>query len=84
MVVRGSSSGIRQAGKSNKPLKAQQLKLLGPTLRRSFCALIAQNNQHSSGPLAERYTSINLRNISNENKGIISFNFISIFSFFVC
>ncbi len=39
----------------NKPLKAQQLSLLGPPLRRSFCALIAQNNQPSSGPLAERY-----------------------------
>ena len=38
-----------------KPLNHQQLKLPGPPLRRLFCALIAQNQQHSSGRLAERY-----------------------------
>jgi len=41
--------------KYNKTLNVQQLSLLGPPLRRSFCALVAQNNQHSSGPLAWRY-----------------------------
>ena len=42
----------------NKPVNAQQLKLLGPPLRWLFCALIAQNNQLRSGPLPERCTAV--------------------------
>ncbi|AJQ93385.1 hypothetical Protein YC6258_01337 [Gynuella sunshinyii YC6258] len=38
----------------NKLLNHRLLAQPGPPLRRSFCALIAQNHQHSSGRLAER------------------------------
>jgi len=46
---------------TNKPLNVQQLKLLGPQLRRSVCALIAQTNQLRFGPLAGRYASLGIK-----------------------
>ena len=42
---------------ANKPLNHRLLAQPGPPLRRLFCALIAQNYQHSTGQLAERYVS---------------------------
>ena len=55
MLPINSSQKLSQGHKHNNPVNAQQLKLLGPPLRRPFCALIAQNNQLRSGPLPGRY-----------------------------
>ncbi len=41
----------------NKQIKSQ-LSLLGPPLRRLFCAFIAQNSQLRYGPLFGRYVHI--------------------------
>ena len=57
---------------ANKPLNHRLLAQPGPTLRRSFCALIAQNHQHSSGRLAERYAESENNKLSSAKIGIFS------------